>query len=137
MHLLFISNTYPVSLIFFLASCFAFVVASPVASEADVYATATTTLPGAQPTFTITARRRTHNYNQNSDLKKIEAQAWADAGTMSEIAYQYDNGNEWQPAMDYWMGSDSVQAENFYKILGESFPAAFMTVRHWSYRKHD
>jgi hypothetical protein len=49
-------------------------------------------------------------------LREIEAQAWADAGAMAEIAAQYDNGNKWQPAMDYWLGIDSVQSENFHKI---------------------
>ena len=111
---------HSLSIVILLASCSAFVAASPVVSEAEVYATATTTLSGAEPTFSITARRRTYNCNQNPNLKKIEAQAWADAGAMSEIAYQYHYRNQWQPAMDYWMGSDSIKSENFYKIQGES-----------------
>ena len=39
---------------------------------------------------------------------------------MAKIADQYDNGNQWQAAMSYWMGFDSIKTENFYKILGES-----------------
>ena len=91
--------------------------ASPVASQAEVYATATSTASGAEPTFTIAKRRRTHNCSQDARLEKIEAQAWADAGAMAEIAALYDSGNEWQPAMDLWMGSDSKDSENFWKIL--------------------
>ena len=97
----------------------AFIAASPVPSQGEVYATATSTTPGSEPTFTIAKRRRTFNCNQDDNLKNIEAQAWADAGAMAEIAYQYDNGNQWQPAMNYWMGSDSTNSENFWKILGK------------------
>jgi len=99
-----------------LASWVAFVAASPVPSQAEVFATATTTDAGAEPTFSISKRRRTFNCNQDDRLKKIEAQAWADAGAMAEIANEYDSGNQWQPAMNYWMGPDSTKSENFWKI---------------------
>lgn len=101
-----------------LAACLSLVTAKPMPSEAEVYATATTTSTGAEPTFTVAKRRRTFNCNQDDRLKKIEAQAWADAGAMADIAYEYDNGNWLQPAMTYWMGYDSTKSENFYKILG-------------------
>lgn len=109
---------YRLSSLLLLVSYVFFSTASPIASEAEVYATATTTSSGTEPTFTITTRRRTHNCNQDARLKKIEAKAWADAGAMAEIASQYDNGNQWQAAMDYWMGADSVKSENFWKIQG-------------------
>ena len=108
-----------------LASCAAFVAASPMPSQAEIFATATTTPSGAEPTFTVTKRRRTFNCNQDDRLKKIEAQAWADAGAMAEIANEYDSGNQWQPAMNYWMGADSTKSENFWKIRGKfSFVAS-------------
>jgi len=99
-----------------LALCVAYVAASPMPSQAEIFATATTTSSGAEPTFTIAKRRRTFNCDQDDRLKKIEAKAWADAGAMAEIANEYDSGNQWQPAMNYWLGSDSVKAENFWKI---------------------
>jgi hypothetical protein len=95
------------------------VAASPMASQAEVFATATTTSSGAEPTFTVVKRRETHNCNQDPDLKRIEAQAWADAGAMAEIANEYEEDNDWQPAMDYWMGADSTKSENYWKIKGE------------------
>ena len=100
------------------------VAASPAPSQAEVYAIDTTTPPGSEPTFTVTKRRRTFNCNQDERLKGIEAQAWADAGAMAEIANQYDSGNQWQPAMDYWMGADSTKSENFYKIIGLSYTSS-------------
>ncbi len=84
------------------ASCIGFVAASPTPAPDDI---------------SVTARRRTFNCNQDDRLKKIEAQAWADAGAMAAIANEYDSGNQWQPAMNYWMGSDSVKSENFWKIV--------------------
>ena len=101
-----------------LASCVTVVAALPAPSQAEVYAIDTTTPPGSEPTFIVAKRRRTFNCNQDERLKGIEAQAWADAGAMAEIANQYDSGNQWQPAMNYWMGADSTKAENFYKIIG-------------------
>lgn len=101
-----------------LTSCVIVVAAVPAHSQAEVYAIDTTTPPGSEPTFTVAKRRRTFNCNQDERLKRIEAQAWADAGAMAEIANQYDSGNQWQPAMNYWMGADSTKAENFYKIIG-------------------
>ena len=103
-------------LITLFASCVGFVAASPMPSQAEIFATATTTSSGDEPTFTIAKRRRTFNCNQDDRLKKIEAQAWADAGAMAETANEYDSGNLWQPAMNYWMGADSTKSENFWKI---------------------
>ena len=71
---------------------------------------------GTVPSATAFKRRRTFNCNQNNVFKNIEAKAWADAGGLAEIAAQYDSGNEWQPAMDYWMGGDSKDPNNFWKI---------------------
>jgi len=102
-----------------LAAWIAFVAASPMPSQAEIFATATTTPSGAEPTFTVAKRRRTFNCNQNDQLKKFEAQAWADAGAMAEVANEYDSGNEWQPAMNYWMGPGSAKSENFWKIRGK------------------
>ncbi len=90
----------------FLASLSAFVTASPV--------------PQDDPPVNILKRRRTHNCNQKDELKKIEAQAWADAGALAKVAKGYDNGNELQPAMDLWMGADSVKSENFWKIQSKA-----------------
>ena len=101
-----------------LASCVTVVAALPAPSQAEVYAIDTTTPPGSEPSFTVTKRRRTFNCNQDERLRGIEAQAWADAGAMAEIANQFDYGNQWQPAMNYWMGDDSIKAENFYTIIG-------------------
>ncbi len=89
---------------------------SPLPSQGEIFATATTTSSKEEPTFTIAKRRRTFNCNQDDRLKKIEAQAWADAGAMAEIANEYDSDKQWQPAMDYWMGADSTKSENFWKI---------------------
>lgn len=97
-------------------------------SQAEIFATATTTSPGDEPTFTITKRRRTFNCNQDDRLKNIEAQAWADAGAMAEIANEYDSGNQWQPAMNYWMGADSIKSENFWKIRCKSSFVAFANI---------
>lgn len=100
------------------------VAASPAPSQAELYAIDTTTPPGSEPTFTVAKRRRTFNCNQDERLKGIEAQAWADAGAMAEIADQYDSGNQWQPAMDYWMGADSTKSENFYEIIDLSYTSS-------------
>jgi hypothetical protein len=108
---------YEIKLIILLSFWLISVTANPLPSQAEVYATATTTLPGAEPTFIVAKRRRTFNCNQEPRLKAIEAQAWADAGAMASLAAEYDNGNEWQPAMNYWMGHDSTESENFYKII--------------------
>jgi hypothetical protein len=110
---------YKIGQVSLLALYLVVVTANPMPSRSDIYATAaTTTSSGADPTFTVVKRRRTHNCNQDSNLRGIEAQAWADAGAMADLANQYDNGNQWQPAMNYWMGFDSVQSQNFYKITG-------------------
>ena len=107
----------PLCLLMLLASYLGLVVANLVPSNlASTYATATTTSLGQEPSFNITSRRRTNNCNQYEMLKKIEAQAWADAGALASLAAEYDNGNEWQPAMNYWMGYDSTESENFRKI---------------------
>lgn len=87
-------------------------------SQAEIYATATTTAPADEPTVAVAKRRRTHNCNQNDHLKKIEAKVWADAGLMAKIANEWDNGNDLQPATDYWIGNDSVKSKNFWKIQG-------------------
>ncbi|KAL9023857.1 MAG: hypothetical protein Q9196_006927 [Gyalolechia fulgens] len=93
-----------------LASLSAFVIASPVPQETSP------TTSASDPEATILKRRRTHNCNQDDRLKKIEAQAWADGGALASVANEYDNGNQWQPAMDMWMGADSKESENFWKI---------------------
>ncbi|KAL8648774.1 MAG: hypothetical protein Q9226_005858, partial [Calogaya cf. arnoldii] len=93
-----------------LASLSAFVAASPVAQQV------TPTASASDPEATILKRRRTHNCNQDERLKNIESRAWADAGALANVANEYDNGNQWQPAMDMWMGADSKESENFWKI---------------------
>ncbi|KAL8671349.1 MAG: hypothetical protein Q9168_004159 [Polycauliona sp. 1 TL-2023] len=93
-----------------LLSVSAFVAASPVPQGTTPAASA------SPPEATILKRRRTHNCNQKDDLKKIEAQAWADGGALAQLASEYDSGNQWQPAMDLWMGADSKDSENFWKI---------------------
>lgn len=80
---------------------------------------ATTTPPAAEPTFFAAKRRRTFNCNQNAELKAIEARAWADAGALARVANEYDANNQWQPAMNLWMGSDSIKSENLWKIRSE------------------
>lgn len=105
-------SMYQLRSLLLLISCFSFSYASPK----PAVATGVTPAPSAEPTFTIAKRRRTHNCNQDDRLKKIEAKAWADAGLLAEIAAEYDNGNQWQPAMDLWMGSDSKDSGNFQKI---------------------
>lgn len=107
---------HKLSTIALLASCLAFVAAKPMPSQAKVHERADSTSSSSEPTYTAVKRRRTHNCNQDDRLKKIEAQAWADAGAMADVADEYDNGNEWQPAMNYWMGYDSKKSENFWKI---------------------
>lgn len=97
---------HAVLLAVFLASLSAFVTASPVPQDQSP----------PDPPVTILKRRRTHNCNQKDELKKIEAQAWADSGALAAVANEYDNGNQWQPAMDMWMGADSTKSENFWKI---------------------
>ena len=94
--------------------------AEAMATQAEIYATATTTSSGAEPTFPVAKRRRTFNCDQNDNLKKIEAQAWADAGALATVAEKYDNvdGNAQIPAMHYWMGYDHGKSENFWKIRG-------------------
>ncbi|KAL8891285.1 MAG: hypothetical protein Q9215_001698 [Flavoplaca cf. flavocitrina] len=97
---------HAVRLSLFLASLSALVTASPV--------------PQDDPPVNILKRRRTHNCNQKDELKNIEAQAWADAGALAKLAKGYDNGNDLQPAMDLWMGADSVKSENFWKIQSKA-----------------
>jgi hypothetical protein len=87
---------------------------SPSSSGLSTSGTITST--SADPSATIFKLRRTHNCNQDERLRKIEAQAWADAGAMAQIAAQYDNGNQWQPVIHYRMGIDSIKSENFNKI---------------------
>lgn len=55
-------------------------------------------------------------------MKKIEAQAWADAGFIAEQAVKWDNkeGNALQPLADYWMGNDSVKDE-YAKVIKDAF----------------
>lgn len=89
-----------------LGSLGAFVIASPLAQD---------TKSADNPISTL-KRRRTHNCNQEDNLKKIEAQAWADSGALADVANEYDYGNKWQPAMDLWMGGDSTESKNFWKI---------------------
>lgn len=97
----------------FLASLGAFVSSSPVPQDGNP----------SDPPVTTLKRRRTHNCNQKDNLKKIEAQAWADAGALAAVAAEYDYGNQWQPAMDMWMGADSKDSENFWKIQSKGlFP---------------
>ncbi|KAJ6486263.1 hypothetical protein DFH09DRAFT_1106160 [Mycena vulgaris] len=83
----------------------------------------TTSTPKAEPTFTTTKRRRTFNCNQDSRLQAIEAQAWADAGALAAIAKTWIpprdelfKPRKWQPAMDAYMGVDSVQTKWAPKI---------------------
>ena len=103
--------------ILLLVICLVLVVAKPMPSQAEIYGTATTTSPAEEPTFTIAKRRRTYNCDQDDRLKKIEAQAWADAGAMAVLAEQWDGKNsKWQPAMHYWMGFDAADTENYWKI---------------------
>ena len=123
------SDMHKVLIITLLASFITFMAASPMPSQAEIFATATTTSSGEEPTFTIAKRRRTFNCNQDDRLKKIEAQAWADAGAMAEIANEYDSGNQWQPAMHYWMGADSTKAENFWKIRCKFSLVAFTNLK--------
>jgi hypothetical protein len=51
-------------------------------------------------------------------MKKIEAQAWADAGYIAEQALQWNNkpNNDLQSLADYWMGNDSTKDANTKKI---------------------
>ncbi|KAJ6576197.1 hypothetical protein B0H10DRAFT_1963646 [Mycena sp. CBHHK59/15] len=97
-------------------SSVALVMASPVPTQAEVYATATTTSSGAEPTFSVANRRRTNSCNQDDRLKAIEAQAWADAGALAAVADQWEATKQWQPAMDAYMGVDSIKSEFAYKI---------------------
>ena len=93
------------------------VAGSPRSSQvSDAPATATATSKQPEPSFTIQARRRTFNCNQDERLKKIEALAWAEAGAIAEIANGYAKGNEWQQTMDIWMGADSTEPQNLGKI---------------------
>ena len=80
--------------------------ANAMPSQAEVFATATTTSSGAEPTFTIAKRRMTYDCNQDDRLMKIEAQAWANARAIAEIVVKYDEveGNVQKPIMYYWMG---------------------------------
>lgn len=72
----------------------------------------------SKPSAGVLKRRSTYNCNQDDRLKKIEAQAWADAGAMAEEVAKWDNvkGNEIQPLAEQWMGWDATKSENFYKI---------------------
>ncbi|KAL8999978.1 MAG: hypothetical protein Q9169_001223 [Polycauliona sp. 2 TL-2023] len=101
---------HAVLVVVLLASLNAFVAASPMPQEATPAAIA------SEPEPTILKRRSTHNCNQDENLKKIEAQAWADAGALANLASEYDYDNEWQPAMDLWMGVDCKELASFYKI---------------------
>lgn len=80
--------------------------ANPFPSQAGD--STTTTSSSTQPMFSIVKRRRTHQCD-NTWMKKIEAQAWADAGYIAEQASKWDNkgDNALQPLADYWMGNDS------------------------------
>lgn len=102
----------------FIFLCVSFLTASFVAVEAQVLEEASPTSPAAQPTFSAFKRRRTFNCNQNETMRNIEAQAWADAGAMAEVANEY-NGDQWSKVMEYWMGYDHNRRENFWRIVGK------------------
>jgi len=129
-NILFTSKMHKLSVLSLTCGLATLVVASPMPSQAEVYATATATSAGAEPTFTIAKRRSTHNCNQDDNLKKIEAQAWADAGAMAKIAEQWDSGNDLQPAMNYYMGADSVKSENFWKIRCKLYHFIYQNYHH-------
>lgn len=80
----------------------------------QIFATETTTA-GPEPTFSIATRRRVNNCNTDW-MKNIEAQAWADAGAIAAVADNWEATKTWQPAMDEYMGSDSVKSQYAYKI---------------------
>ena len=68
---------------------------------------------------------RRNVYNCDAKYKKIEAQAWADAGAMADIAFRWSAGKTWQPAMDLFMGKNSVQDPYKGQVAGESAPFRF------------
>ncbi|KAL9064470.1 MAG: hypothetical protein Q9161_008845 [Pseudevernia consocians] len=78
------------------------------------FATETITA-GAEPTFSAATRRRVNNCKEKW-MKDIEAQAWADAGAIAKIADKWEATKTWQPAMDEYMGTDSVKSDYAYKI---------------------
>jgi hypothetical protein len=87
-----------------------------------VDATDTTVLPGTAtddepysdpitaPTASVTAetRRWLHHCDDVKWMSIIEAQAWGDAEALASAAVQWNPGKKWQPAMDLFMGNDSV-----------------------------
>ncbi|KAI0537847.1 hypothetical protein GGR58DRAFT_501762 [Xylaria digitata] len=74
-----------------------------------VHLTTPVTVP--QASVTAQTRRRLHSCDEQKWMKEIEAQAWGDAEALARVAQQWKAGNDkWQPAMDLFMGKDSVKS---------------------------
>lgn len=71
-----------------------------------------------KPSVTALTRRQVYHCDANW-MKAIEAQAWADAGALADEAFKWSPGARWQPAMDLYMGKNSVQNPYKGQVVGE------------------
>ncbi|KAI9680521.1 MAG: hypothetical protein M1817_003961 [Caeruleum heppii] len=82
--------------------------AAPVAEDPGAAAAAAAAAAFGQAPGLLT-RRQTYNCDTEW-MRAIEAQGWADAEALANEAFKWSPGGRWQPAMDLYMGKDSVQS---------------------------